>query len=75
MSPQWILVLVLIALVYFLFIKSKPLPREDKKSKKKKEGLDEDDMVECKKCGTYTTLNEALLRDGDYFCSNECLKA
>lgn len=75
MSPQWILVLVLIALVYFLFIKSKPLPGEDKKSKKKKERLDEDDMVECKSCGTYITLNEALLRDGDYFCSNECLKA
>jgi len=74
MSPQWILVLVLIALVYFFFIKSKPLPSEDQKHKKKQNRLDEDDMVECKKCGTYITLKEALLRDGDYFCSRECLK-
>ncbi len=75
MSPQWILVLVLIGLVYFFFIKKKPLPGESQKSKKKKEKLDEDDMVECKSCGTYITLKEALLRDGEYFCSDECLKA
>ena len=75
MSPQWILVAVLIALVYFFFIKSKPLPGENKKTKNKKDKLEEDDMVECKTCGTYITLNEALLRDGDYFCSKECLKA
>lgn len=72
---QWILVLVLIALVYFLFIKSKALPRDTRKSTKKKETMNEDDMVECKSCGVYITLNEALLRDGEYFCSNECLKA
>ncbi len=75
MSPQWILVIVLIAVVYFFFIKSKSLPDQDQKRPKKKETLYEADMVECKKCGTYITLNEALLRDGEYFCSNECLKA
>ena len=77
MSPQWILVIVLIGLVYFLFIKKKPLANENSTTtkKKKKEKLDEDDMVECESCGTYITLNDALLRDGSYFCSNECLKA
>jgi len=75
MSPQWILVIALIGLVYFLFIKKKPLAGENQKSKKKKDKLDDDDMVECKQCGTYITLNEALLRDGNYFCSDECLKA
>jgi len=71
MSPQWIVVGVLIVLVYFIFIKKKPLPSE----KKKDDRLKEDDMVECKKCGTYTTLNEALLKEGQYYCSDECLKA
>ncbi len=73
MSPQWVLVIVLIALVYFLFIKKKPLPGEDKKSNKKKDNKS-DDMVACKTCGTYISLNEALLQNGEYFCSNECLK-
>jgi len=75
MSPQWILVVVLIALVYFFFIKKKPIAHKDQKNKNRSEKLEEDDMVECKKCGTYITLNEALLRDGQYFCSDECLKA
>ena len=75
MSPQWIVVGVLIVLVYFLFIKKKPLPGENQKPKNKKEKLNEDDMVECKKCGTYITLNDALLKEGQYFCSDECLKA
>jgi uncharacterized protein len=73
MSPQWILVIVLIALVYFLFIKKKPLPGENQKPKKKKD-KESDDMVACKTCGTYISLNEALLQNGEYFCSNECLK-
>jgi uncharacterized protein len=75
MSPQWIIVAVLIALVYFLFIKKKPLPDENRRSKNKKEKLNEDDMVECKKCGTYITVNEALLKEGQFFCSDECLNA
>jgi len=71
MSPQWIVVGVLIVLVYFLFIKKKSLPTENKKNDK----LNDDDMVECEKCGTYITLNEALLKEGQYYCSDECLKA
>ena len=73
MSPQWILVIVLIALVYFLFIKKKPLLGENQKPKKKKD-KESDDMVACKTCGTYISLNEAMLQNGEYFCSNECLK-
>ncbi len=72
MSPQWILVIVLIALVYFLFIKKKPLPGENKKNSTSKKAQD-DDMVACKKCGVYVSLNEALLQNGEYFCSDECL--
>lgn len=73
MSPQWIVIGVLIALVYFIFIKKKPLASES--TKKKADKLNDDDMVECKKCGTYITLNEAKLSEGQYFCSDECLKA
>ena len=73
MSPQWIVIIVLVALVYFLFIKKKPLTGNKGKKKTKKE-MESDDMVACKKCGTYISLDEALLQNGEYFCSNECLK-
>ena len=75
MSPQWILIAVLILGVYFFFIKNKPLSNSKKTQKSDKKKPDSDEMVECKNCGTYTSLDEALLRDGDYFCSNECLNA
>jgi len=75
MSPQWIVIGVLIALVYFIFIKKKPLSSERKnKNDKKNNKASDDDMVECKKCGIYTTLNDALLKEGHYYCSDECLK-
>lgn len=76
MSPQWILIAVLIGLVYFFLIKKKPLSYNTDNSKNsKKTTTDEDDMVECKQCGTYVSLKEAFLRDGRYYCSTECLKA
>jgi len=75
MSPQWIVIGVLIALVYFIFIKKKPIAGENTKPKHKKDKLNDDDMVACQKCGTYITLNDALIREGQYFCSNECLNA
>lgn len=73
MSPQWILTIVLIVVVYFFFIKKRPLSNEAGKNQKKSDKTDE--MVECEECGTYVSLDEALIRDGEYFCSNECLKA
>lgn len=68
---QWLLVIGLIALVYFFFIKKKPLNQANKHSGKKQ---DEADMVECSACGVYVSLDEALIRDGKYFCSHECMK-
>ena len=70
---KWLLVVVVVAAVWFFFIKKKPLPSE--KPSKKKEKPSDDDMVECKTCSVYVTLNEALLQDGEYFCSDECRKA
>jgi len=73
MSPQWIVVAVLIAVIYFIYIKKKPLSGEKKSSKDDKQSGD--DMVACKKCDTYITLDDALIKDGSYYCSKECLNA
>jgi uncharacterized protein len=71
---KWLLVIVVVAAVYFFFIKKKPLPNE-RSSKPKKDEHDDADMVACKACGTYISLDEALLQNGEYFCSDECRKA
>jgi uncharacterized protein len=50
------------------------LPTLGKKSSRKKEKRvpDSDTLVECKKCGTYVTIEEATLIGGKYYC-DECV--
>lgn len=54
---------------YFLFFKKKKLtpPSSDKSA--------EEAMIPCAKCDTYVQVKEALMRDGKYYCSRECLEA
>ena len=58
---------VLVA-VYFIFFKKKSLtpPSNDR-------GMEEA-MIPCEKCGTYVQAKEALMRDGKYYCSRECME-
>lgn len=57
--------------VYLLFFKK--TREKDIKNKKKYDEIT-DTMVECPKCGTYVSKDEAILSNGKYFCSKECLK-
>ena len=70
MISKFLLVVVVIGLVYFLFIKKKPALK-----KPKKKDVQAETMVECKKCGTFVSPTEAILSSGEYFCSSECLRA
>ncbi len=74
MILKLLLVIAVIGIVYFMFIKKKPLKYSDKKSNEKSnEKLDSNDMVECCSCGIYSELNDSLLSNGKYYCSKECL--
>ena len=65
-----ILVIGVIAAVYFFFIKkSTPLTKE--RHDKKKHDAD-DTMVECESCSTYISTKEALVSSGKFYCSTEC---
>jgi uncharacterized protein len=66
-----LLVLGVIAAVYFLFIKKPAVTKSSKGGPGKPEN---DDTVACHKCGTYVTLDDAIVSNGHYYCSNECLK-
>ena len=66
-----LLVIAVIATVYFLFIKKKPT----KSKTDKKENLKADDMIECASCGVYAQVSESILSGGKYFCSRECMKS
>lgn len=63
-----LLLIGVITAVYFIFFKKKEIP-----SSSKKENYD-DAMVPCEECETYVQLKEALMKDGKYFCSKECME-
>jgi len=56
-------------LIYIVFFKKS---RENSINKKDK--IDEvDTMFECPSCKTYIAKDEAILSNGKYYCSKECL--
>ena len=66
-----LLVIGVIAAVYFLFFKkSSPI----KKSEQKSDCEISNDMVECESCGVYTEISESILSNGKYYCSKECME-
>lgn len=59
----------IVAVVYYAFFNKKSLstPKND-------DSLDEA-MIPCSRCGTYVQAKEALMREGKYYCSRECVEA
>jgi len=69
-----LLVVAVVATVYFLFIKKKPQAHAKEGTKNRPKNSESDDMVECSNCGVYASLNESILSGSHYYCSKECLK-
>lgn len=64
---KWLLVIAVLVAFYFIVVK-KMLQKSKNDSKKGKEEI----MLECKKCGTYISDKEAIIKDGKHFCSKNC---
>ncbi|MCI5968943.1 PP0621 family protein [Helicobacter sp.] len=66
---KWIIfALCIVGIYYFFFKKPKSPKQEDKEKKHQKDSI----LLECSKCGTYVSSDEAILQDGKYYCSKEC---
>ncbi|MFA7022653.1 MAG: hypothetical protein GX169_02225 [Arcobacter skirrowii] len=59
-----IFVALVLFLIYLIFFK---------KSRKKDQSLISDEMVECPTCSTFVSSKEAILSNGKFYCSKECL--
>jgi len=72
---KWLLVIGVIWFVYQNFIKKdkKSFTKQTSKSQNKTQ-KEVNEMVECSKCGVFVDIQEAILSNGKYYCSNECLK-
>jgi uncharacterized protein len=72
MIMKLLLVIGVIALVYFLFIKNKPEVTQNKKTKSDDKPAS-NDMVQCASCGIYCELDDTILSNNKYYCSQECV--
>ena len=68
---KWLLVIAVVAGIYFFFIKKKPL----KGSSTQPHSTQSDEMIACAECGTYCSVNDAYIKEGKYYCSKECMEA
>lgn len=69
---KWLLVIGVVAVIYFLLIKkSSPAVSGPKKRAEKS---DDDTMVPCETCGTFVSVKEAFLKEGRYYCSKACME-
>jgi len=75
MIMKVLLVIGVIAIVYFMFIKKKPLEvkKTEAKKKPKEDKTQANDLVACNSCGIYCELSDAILSNAKYYCSDECV--
>jgi uncharacterized protein len=52
----------------------KPRPVKNKQTKKTKQDTNANEMVQCQTCSIYVELDEAILSNAKYYCSQECLE-
>ncbi len=69
MLMKLLLIAAVIAIIYFMFFKKKPAISDD--APKKDESSD---MVECANCHVYSPIDDSIISNGKYYCSQECLK-
>lgn len=68
-------ILALVFVIYLIYILFFRVKREDvASSSKKASAKDSETMVECCKCPTFISVKEAIIKDGKYYCSQECAK-
>ncbi|MBE0495613.1 MAG: Prokaryotic metallothionein [Campylobacterales bacterium] len=60
-------------LIYFFFFKVARTSGGTSPKKPKK--LQGETMLECANCSTFVSDSDAIIKDGQFFCSRECAKA
>jgi len=58
--------------IYIMFFKKSPKEVQSKRRSKKKSAPKGDIMMECERCETFVSEDEAIIKDGKFYCSKEC---
>jgi len=64
---ELVVIAIVIVAVYYIFFR--------KTTKKNIKNENESEMIECTKCKMYISKDEAIVSNGRYYCSKECLNS
>jgi uncharacterized protein len=59
-------------IIYIAFFKKPNKVENSSRKKSKKEAPKGDVMMECAKCETFVSEDEAIIKDGKFYCSKKC---
>jgi len=65
-----ILLAGILFVIYTMFFKKKPSNKSYKSTKDN--AIKSDVMLECTKCETFVSEDEAIVKDGKFYCSKKC---
>jgi len=63
---------VIFFIIYTIFFKKSAKEQTINRKKNKKETQKGDIMVECVECETFVSEDEAIIKDGKFYCSKKC---
>jgi len=67
-----LLIIGVIAAVYYFFIKKSPAVSAPDSDNERRNG--DETMVPCETCGVFVTTKEAFIKEGKFYCSKACME-
>ncbi len=58
--------------IYIMFFKRSKEEVQHKRKRSKNQAPKGDVMMECEKCETFVSEDEAIIKDGKFYCSKQC---
>lgn len=72
MLMKGLILVAILFVIYIAFFKKSNNRNNESKRKNKKPELKGDIMMECQECGTFVSEDDAIIKDGKFYCSKEC---
>lgn len=72
MIMKFLLLAGILFIIYIMFFKKSNTTNTTSTKKTKKSAPKGDIMMECEKCETFVSEDEAIIKDGKFYCSKKC---
>lgn len=66
---KFVLLAGIFFVIYIMFFKKKAVKNQHTNKKPTQKG---DIMMECTECGVFVSEDEAIIKDGKFYCSKQC---